>query len=155
MPGLTTKNCLLKICERVSNILNVRVCICIQIEAVKAEHAFSLSWITWCGYSWRLRLNLVTCDFKVYPRMLSHSFFFFKCPKRFTIPMLQFKVHTSGRIGGENKKKKKLQSKEQWWVRNFLLQFLASQRNPPWLPATLPCPLVVYVIFIEKWNVFV
>lgn len=101
------KSCLLKICERISNSLNVWVCICLQIEAIKAEHTFHLSWITRCSYLWRLRLNLVTCDFKVYPRMLSYSFFFLKCPKCFTISMLQFKIHLIGRIGGENKKKKK------------------------------------------------
>lgn len=57
----------------------------------------------------------MTCDFKVYPRMLSYSIFFFKCPKCFTISVLQLKIHILGRIGGENYIYLyiKLQSKEQ------------------------------------------
>lgn len=36
------KKRLLKMCERISNSLNVRASICLQTEAVKAEHKFSL-----------------------------------------------------------------------------------------------------------------
>ena len=43
MPDLTAKICLLEFCERISNSLSVRVCICLQTEAVKAEHVFTLS----------------------------------------------------------------------------------------------------------------
>lgn len=154
MPYLTTENCLLKICERVSNSLIMRVCICLQTEAIKAEHVFSLGWITWCGHLGRLELNLLTCDFTVYPRMLAY-YFFFKLSK------VLYNISATIQNAYVRKDRRWRKKKEYYDQRSsdgsgiFYYNSLLVRGTFHGCLLTLPCPLIVSVIFIVKWNLFV